>query len=559
MRANLPASWPSQLAALYESDAANQFILHGNLQDRFVLPTGEQPQLMDLTGFLLKVLLQRFDIVLSYDLGSGIRVEKGSELFAQWQGVKESQELPRAPRAAIEWLTRYMRYCANLARLGKERLHVACIVKAANLLAPAMPGALNYDLNAMALLLRDWSSEALLAEHTLATFLYTENLSDLHPLLTANPRAAKIKVPLPSTAELGRVVTVLAPRFETALSQFKDSFGEFAAQLTGVSLAAVESLLKLREHRHEALTQKDLVALKRQLVEEECQGLIEFIESHRTLDDLHGQERLKAWLRQDLALWQKGDLRALPMGYLLCGPIGTGKTFLVECLAGEAGVPVVKIKNFRDKWVGSTEGNLEKIFRLLAALERCYVFIDEADQALGRRDSGSNDSGLSGRIYSMIAAEMSRPENRGRIIWILASSRPDLIEVDLKRPGRVDVKLPIFPTATPEESWQLLRAVSKRYELDLDSVDSTPLGVSIPILLTPGAAEAFALKIYRELQTSGRALAEILASALATYQNPIAPEIMQQQISLAISETSDREFVPEAFLGARWKSGNSVE
>ena len=55
---------------------------------------------------------------------------------------------------------------------------------------------------------------------------------------------------------------------------------------------------------------------------------------------------------------------------------------------------------------------------------------------------------------------MSRPENRGRIIWVLASSRPDLIEVDLKRPGRVDVKIPIFPTATPEESWQDVAGVA---------------------------------------------------------------------------------------------------
>ena len=91
------------------------------------------------------------------------------------------------------------------------------------------------------------------------------------------------------------------------------------------------------------------------------------------------------------------------MGYLLCGPVGTGKTYLVECLAGEAGVPVVKLKNFRDKWVGSTEGNLEKIFRLLQALTRCFVFIDEADQALGSRDPAANDSGFSGRIYSMMA------------------------------------------------------------------------------------------------------------------------------------------------------------
>ena len=45
-------------------------------------------------------------------------------------------------------------------------------------------------------------------------------------------------------------------------------------------------------------------------------------------------------MRQDIALWSQGDLGAMPMGYLLCGPVGTGKTFLVECLAGEAGVPV---------------------------------------------------------------------------------------------------------------------------------------------------------------------------------------------------------------------------
>ncbi len=84
----------------------------------------------------------------------------------------------------------------------------------------------------------------------------------------------------------------------------------------------------------------------------------------------------------------------MPKGYLICGPVGTGKTYLVECLAGEAGIPVVKLKNFRDRWVGSSEGNLEKIIGLVRALGRCMVFIDEADQALGRRTSDSGDSGL---------------------------------------------------------------------------------------------------------------------------------------------------------------------
>ena len=225
--------------------------------------------------------------------------------------------------------------------------------------------------------------------------------------------------------------------------------------------------MKVRHHESKPLGDADLARLKKELVERDSAGLVEFIEAKRTLDDYHGQEALKTWLRQDIVLWRKGDLKALPMGYLLCGPVGTGKTFLVECLAGEAGVPVVKLKNFRDRWVGSSEGNLEKIFRLVRALGRCMVFIDEADQTLGKRDSGSGDSGLSGRIYSMIAQEMSDSGNRGRVLWLLASSRPDLIEVDLKRPGRVDVKVPLLPTSTATESAQLIGLLAKRYGLEL--------------------------------------------------------------------------------------------
>ncbi|MGV3530900.1 MAG: AAA family ATPase [Chthoniobacteraceae bacterium] len=543
--------WASQLVALYESDAASQFVLYGNVQDRFRVPAAEGG-LVELTAYFTRVLLPRFDVVLSYDLGNGIRVEKGGELLAQWPGLKETAaDLPRAARPAIEWLTRYLRYCANLARLGKERVQVAVIIKAANLVAPAVPGSHDHELHAMALLMREWSSEALLAEHALATFLLTENLNDLHPLLATNPRAARVKIPLPGVEEIEGALRSGEERYAGALAGFSSDLPKLAAHLAGTTLNAVESLLKLKQYRREALSGEDLSRLRKQLVEEECQGLIEFIEPRRSLEDLHGQEKLKAWLRQDLALWKSGDLRALPMGYLVCGPVGTGKTYLVECLAGEAGVPVVKIRNFRDKWVGSTEGNLEKIFRLLQALNRCYVFIDEADQALGRRDSGGNDSGLSGRIYSMMAAEMSRPENRGRIIWVLASSRPDLIEVDLKRPGRVDVKIPIFPTSTAEESWHLLRALARRYDLELDESNHAELRPRMPLLLTPGAAEALALKIYRDVHANGRSVGDSLRGALETYQNPVPPEIMEAQIRLAVAEASDLEFVPTPFRSAR--------
>ncbi|MEI9893356.1 MAG: AAA family ATPase [Chthoniobacter sp.] len=516
--------WAEELVALYESNAASQFILHGNVHDRFLLPEKASAGLGSLADFFLRVLLPRFDVVLSYDLGNGLRVERGGETFGQWPAFKENPELPRQPRAAVEALTRYFRYTANLARLGKPRVQVGCYIKAANLLAPTTPGGVNYDLHSLALLIREWADDPLLAEHSLVTVLITENLNDLHPLLVNNPRAAKIKVPLPPSPEIAAAVEHALPRFPKALEQYTHEPANLAAQLTGATQNAIDSLFKLKEYRAEALLPADLVKLKKQLVEEECAGLIEFIDSRRTLDDLHGQEKLKTWLRQDIALWKQGDLRALPMGYLICGPVGTGKTYLVECLAGEAGVPVVKIKNFRDRWVGSTEGNLEKIFRLLQALTRCFVFIDEADQALGKRDSGANDSGLSGRIYSMMAAEMSRPENRGRIIWVLASSRPDLIEVDLKRPGRVDVKIPIFPTSTPAESGALLAALCQRQGLAFTAADRALLEPLMPLLLTPGAAEALAVKIYRLVKVAAKPRWKPCNNASTATKTPSPPK-----------------------------------
>ena len=543
--------WALDAIQLYESNAANQFIIYGNVNDQMVVPS-PTPHLGGLTDFLMQVLLARFDVVLSYDIGNGIRVEKGGDTFSKWPALKEDSNLPKAPRPAIETLTRYFRFTANLARLNREKdVKVGCVIKSADLLAPTLQGGFDYDLNALASLIRDWSSESLLAGHSLATFLVAENLNDLNPLIVNNPRAARIKIALPSPDELTQAFEMLNTGYPNALKEFSGDLQNVAQQLAGSTLGAIETLLKTREHGKRALESSDLVKLKKQLVENDCNGLIEFIESTRTLDDIHGQDKVKTWLRQDIALWQQSDLAAMPKGYLLCGPVGTGKTFMVECLAGEARVPVVKLKNFRDKWVGSTEGNLERIFRLLQALGRCYVFVDEADQAIGRRDSATGDSGVSGRIYSMLAEEMGSSTSRGKVIWVLASSRPDLIEVDLKRPGRIDVKIPLFPTTIPEESFSLIRMLSQRRGINLQDADFASLQSMIPLLLTPGAAEALAVKIYRLVRTSGCTPLDAVRTCLTDYQNPVPLETMEFQIRLAVNETTDLEFVPPSLRAAR--------
>lgn len=533
-------AWASELALAYESGAHGQFILYGNVHDRL----GVGARFVNLAGYLENELLAGFKVVLSYDLGNGLTIERGGEIVEQWSGA-ELKRPPREPLPAIQYISRYLRYLGNLRALGREsKENVAVILRGIDQIVPG-DGA-GYEHGSMTSLLREWASEAPFSELPFTSILIADNLNDVEPLIAFDAHTARIRVPLPDTPSLERALDILHGQQPQAFAA-DANIARIAGALAGVTVSALESLVKVRGFSKQALNAADLTRIKKELVERDSAGLVEFIESKRTLDDYSGQEALKRWLRQDIALWQAGDLKALPMGYLLCGPVGTGKTFLVECLAGEAGVPVVKLKNFRDRWVGSSEGNLEKIFRLVRALGRCMVFIDEADQTLGRRESGGSDSGLSGRLYSMIAQEMADTSNRGRVSWILASSRPDLIEVDLKRPGRVDVKVPLLPTATTAESATLIAALAKRYGLEISADDVQQLTPRMPVLLTPGAAEALVVKAYRHSRTQSVAPVAALDACLTDYQNPVPADVLEFQMRIAIREATDLAFVPAPF------------
>lgn len=139
----------------------------------------------------------------------------------------------------------------------------------------------------------------------------------------------------------------------------------------------------------------------------------------------------------------------------------------------------------------------------------------------------------------MIAEEMGSSDNRGRIIWVLASSRPDLIEVDLKRPGRVDLKIPLFPTSTARESFDLIRALSKPRGIEFDAARFGEIDSLMPLLLTPGAAEALSVKIYRESRTQNLDPFESLRVSLKDTATPCRPTSCRRRFNSAVGEATD--------------------
>ncbi len=117
--------WAGELIALYESGAASQFILHGNVQDHALIADGEGGcELGDLPSFVLETLLPDFDVVLSYDLGNGVRILRGRETLQRWPSWTEPSPFPRQPREALDRLTHYLRYCAHLRRMGSDATRV---------------------------------------------------------------------------------------------------------------------------------------------------------------------------------------------------------------------------------------------------------------------------------------------------------------------------------------------------------------------------------------------------------------------------------------------------
>lgn len=578
--AGLPP-WAEEMRRIFRSGSASQFLLYGSVFDLVPGPGEGRDRFVSLRRFLTEVMFEPFDVVIHYDRGRGLRVRKGAEHFyrflkafdtfsgTNWASMPDpgadklealdfANLLPRDAKRALEIVDRFLRASQARTEAGEGSARVAAPLKVAVLLdyahfiAPeGEPITLSGDFSQILIRLLDWASDPAITGAFVATVLVSENLTDLNRLLVESPYSAKIKIDLPAAPEIRTYVEALTAD-EVGFDQASEvSREELAAKLVGLSRVNVRSLLLRALRGGERITMKYLTRVKRELIEKEAFGRIAFIESKRTLDDVAGHDEAKAWLRQDAELLKRGRLRAIPMGYLLCGRIGTGKTYLVECWAGEVGVPFVEIKNFRERWVGATEGNLERIFNILRALGQVIVFVDEADQATGRRESGEGDSGLSGRVYGMLAKEMSDTNNRGKIIWVFATSRPDLLEVDLKRQGRLDVHIPLFPPGDAESRHELFYAMAKKVGIDVtkDELPAPPDSDEVGGNEMEGIlVRALRLNETQPEEGEGRkTMPEIIAEVIADVRPSAHVERLQFMDLLAVKECTDGRFLPERF------------
>ena len=602
--AGLPA-WAEEMRQVFVAGATSQFVLHGNVFDLVPAPNGSGGRdWVSLIDFLSGTMFQPFDAVIRYDRGRGLTIEpprppraaertaekgdkpardpywavKEIEVFlknvdafrgapAAYDAVAEKVDrldyrnlLPRDPKRALELVDRVLAFARRRTKVQDGKvvaapLKVAVLLDYAQFIAPQGDPIYVADLSQTLIQIQDWAANPDVTSSYVATVLVSENLADLNRALVESPYSAKIRIDLPTADEIRVFVTDLVPDADEFAKASEVTREVLADKLVGLSRVSVRSLVRRALTSGERISGAYLTRMKKEFIEKEAAGRLEFLESSRTLDDVAGHDEAKAWLRQDAVLLKRGRTMAIPMGYLLTGRIGTGKTFLVECLAGDIGIPCVELKNFRDKWVGATEGNLEKVFSILHALGQVIVFVDEADQMTGKRGGGDSDSGLSGRIYGMLAKEMSDTRNRGRIIWIFATSRPDLVEVDLKRQGRLDVHIPLFPPGDAAGRAGLFAAMARKLKLPVKPEDLPALPDNDQI--GGNEMEGVLVRALREFETAkdaeergaGKAvpLAECVSRAIADFRPSAHVERLELMDLLAVKECTDTRFLPDRF------------
>jgi AAA+ superfamily predicted ATPase len=544
-------AWARELSEKYYSGAYVQFVLHGNVHDFVPLKRGEQVEFLPLKDFLQKGLFGQRQIVFDYDRGGGLSfstTDMQSDFrsalsgYDTFHGTNYSAGLPRNPDGVMNILDNYLRL-----RLLDQR-KIAFSISFAETVAPAgdMQSLSPEDRNALVILKR-WAQNPAFLKQDVTICLIAENLLEVNQGIVQHPGVATVQIPLPDESE--RLEFIEWQLKQTPLPEGSDVTPQALAVLTsGLKRLQLQGLLAHAHHNKTPLTSKELSRRKRDMIEAESGGMLEFIQTRFSLANVSGSAAAKQMLADAANAIRKGRTDVVPMGYVLCGPVGTGKTFLATCFAGDVGIPAVVLKNFRSMWQGQTEANLQRVLELLKAMSPIMVIVDEADAQLGDRSS-SGDSGVGGRVFAQIAQFMGNTENRGKVIWFLLTCRPDLLPVDLKRQGRAEEHLALFYPDTDADRLAMLQAMLKKTGIAMKSPEVEKLFLEKAGSMSGADIEAILVRASMKSALEGDASVDAadLTAVLEDFIPPSYPTEIEMQTLIAVSECTRRSLLPEKY------------
>ncbi|XP_051155362.1 peroxisome biogenesis factor 1 [Leptopilina boulardi] len=198
--------------------------------------------------------------------------------------------------------------------------------------------------------------------------------------------------------------------------------------------------------------------------------------SGHTWSDIGGLTEIKQTLVEILQwplkypqIFKKAPIK-LQSGVLLYGMPGTGKTLLASAIAKECGLNVISVKGpeLLSKYIGASEESVRHVFEKAQKAKPCIIFFDEFDSLAPRR--GHDSTGVTDRVVNQLLTQLDGVEGREGVAIVAATSRPDLLDPAILRPGRLD-KLLLCPLPNEIEREEILKAICKSNRINIENLD----------------------------------------------------------------------------------------
>ena len=457
-----------QLAGILNSQQARSVILSGNVYDLFFDGDKYVPLIPFVSGKSAVDGLVR----IVYEQNGPIRILEGRDklknAFIAWKSgvdpdtllVKGLQSKGKSdfdllskqfdslmidaignPTLALETM-RQLTICSRQHLSG----NLLIIIEAADMILPAGSGdvaSLNDKQAHRVAIGQDWFSDPAFMNGGDSVILVAESRSLVHPRVSRLPQVLNVEVSSPDYDQRLHYIDHFCEKAEHPPGMWgtKKDLAMFTA---GLSVHALRQLLLATSYAREELQPGDVVGKVEEFIQAQVgEDVIEFKKPSHMLDAVKGNSRLKQFIETELLPRFRAPKEKALSGAAVAGPIGGGKTFIFEAVASEMDVPVLVLKSIRSQWYGQTDVIFERLRRVLEALEKVIIFVDEADTQFGGvgKESHSTERRLTGKIQAM----MSDPRLRGRVIWLLMTARIHLLSPDIRRPGRVgDLIIPVL-------------------------------------------------------------------------------------------------------------------